>query len=70
MWHAVVAVGWRQHFADLRILMMFSVAFGFALSVFQDGTVSVSIWHLVLPLMPTAVGLALLLAAPRGEDGR
>lgn len=52
------------------ILMMFSVAFGFALSVFQDGTVSVSIWHLVLPLMPTAVGLALLLAAPRGEDGR
>ncbi len=52
------------------IVMMFSVAFGFALSVFQDGTVNVSIWHLVLPLLPTAVGLALLLAAPRGHEGR
>lgn len=50
------------------IVMMFSVAFGFALSIFRDGTVAVSIWHLLLPLLPTAVGLAMLLAAPRGDD--
>ena len=51
------------------IVMMFSVAFGFALAIFRDGVVSVSIWHLVLPLAPTAVGLTMLLVAPRGEDG-
>ncbi|MGI9426628.1 MAG: hypothetical protein ACR2PA_25850 [Hyphomicrobiaceae bacterium] len=52
------------------ILMMFAIAFSFVLGAFHHGGVrAVSIWHLVLPLVPTGFGLAMVLLAPRKEVG-
>lgn len=52
------------------ILMMFAITFSFVLGAFQDGgAVAVSIWHLVLPLVPTVIGLTLVVLAPRKEVG-
>ncbi|MGI9408462.1 MAG: hypothetical protein ACR2OV_00210 [Hyphomicrobiaceae bacterium] len=47
------------------ILMMFSVAFGFVLGAFHSGgRVAVTVWHVVLPLVPTLVGLLMVYIAP------
>ena len=48
------------------ILMMFSVAFGFVMGAFHSGgQVVVTPWHLVLPLLPTMVGLTMVYFAPQ-----
>lgn len=48
------------------ILMMFSIAFSFVLGAFhKGGEISVSIWHLIIPLIPTVIGLTMVLLAPR-----
>ena len=47
------------------IVMMFSVAFGFVMGAFHSGgQVAVTVWHLVLPLVPTLVGLLMVYFAP------
>ncbi len=47
------------------ILMMFAVGFNFVVAAFgSGGLLAVTIWHLVLPLIPTALGLCMVLLAP------
>ena len=50
------------------ILMMFSIAFSFVVGIFQEGGLSaITIWHVALPLVPVAVGLAMVWFAPKNE---
>ena len=50
------------------ILMMFSVALGFVMGAFHSGgQVAVTVWHLVLPLIPTFVGLLMVFFAPSAK---
>ena len=50
----------------IGLLMMSSVAFGFVLGAFHSGgQVAVTLWHLVLPLVPTFIGLAMVYFAPK-----
>ena len=44
--------------------------FSFVLGMLESGgSVAVSIWHVVLPLIPVVLGLAMVLLAPRKEVG-
>lgn len=47
------------------ILLMFSIAFSFVMGGRLPGSVSAIIWYLAIPITPIAIGLTMIVLAPR-----